>query len=69
MLDCARFYLVLAGAMDATLKIDEFVEGCMRMQGAATAIDMRKLLIDIQHMHTLQMKQHGSVKHLPWKKL
>merc|ERR1719353_714998 len=52
-----RFYLAIAKTLDGKLTIDEFVQGCMHMRGGSSAIDMRKLLVDIQHMHAIQNQQ------------
>jgi hypothetical protein len=45
------FFRVVAGSHENDVAIDRFVEGCMLMKGAATALDVQSALYEVRSLH------------------
>mmetsp|Transcript_21335 Transcript_21335/g.61685 ORF Transcript_21335/g.61685 Transcript_21335/m.61685 type:complete len:643 (-) Transcript_21335:28-1956(-) len=52
--DATLFFDMLASANEGEVDIEDFINGCMRLKGAATSIDMQHLVFETKMMHKLQ---------------
>merc|ERR1711997_822098 len=60
--DAESFFSLLASNNDGRdVDIDNFVNGCMRLKGPATSIDIQALLYHSNFMHKVERRQHQDI--------
>mmetsp|Transcript_152047 Transcript_152047/g.291053 ORF Transcript_152047/g.291053 Transcript_152047/m.291053 type:complete len:635 (-) Transcript_152047:165-2069(-) len=48
--DCWMFFTILASHCESGVKIEEFVDGCMKLKGTAKAFDVAVISLELKHL-------------------